>query len=331
MSALFTILIILAALAALWLLAIRPNDGRQDRLRPFEETYIAHRGLHSAGNTDLPAEAAALAEGRSDNAVVRVDQTDFRKFIPENSMTAFRRAVEAGYGIELDVQLTADGQVVVIHDPDPARVTGVHGNVHEMTYAELSRLRLGPGGDADDGGSEESGEESTAERIPLFADVLALVNGRVPLIVEIKPEGEPLRTVEATAALLSDYQGVFCVESFHPMVLVWLKKHCPEMLRGQLSTDFGKDGVNIPAYQRGALTNLLVNFLAKPDFIAYRHIHKNQPSYRICRRLYRAVHAAWTIRSQDELDRARDVFTVFIFEGFEPDAAGSRNREDRRA
>ncbi|MBQ3401177.1 MAG: glycerophosphodiester phosphodiesterase [Lachnospiraceae bacterium] len=293
MIVLVIVIIILAALAVLWLLAIRPNDGRQELMRPFTETYIAHRGLHTAGNTD---EAAGNA-GRPASA-----GSAGEPFVPENSLAAFRRAAEAGYGIELDVQLTADGQVIVLHDPDPARVTGVHGNVSEMTYAELSELRLG----------------GTDERIPLFSEALALIGGRVPLVVEVKADGDPIRTAEAAAALLADHSGTYCVESFHPLVLVWLRKHCPEMLRGQLSTDFGKDGVPLPAHQRGALTNLLVNFLARPDFIAYRHIHKNQLSYRLCRRLYRAVHAAWTIRSQDELDRARDVFHVFIFEGFEP-------------
>ena len=300
MIALVIVIVIIAALAVLWLLAIRPNDGRQELMRPFTETYIAHRGLHTAGNTEAAAgspDNADASDGAAADGRVRTG------FVPENSMAAFRRAVAAGYGIELDVQLTEDGQAVVLHDPDPARVTGVHGKVYEMTYAELSELRLG----------------GTDERIPLFADVLAFVDGQVPLVVEIKPEGDPIRTAETAAALLSDYRGVFCVESFHPLVLVWLRKHRPEMLRGQLSTDFKKDGVPLPAHQRGVLTNLLVNFLAKPDFIAYRHTHKNQWSYRLCRRLYRAVHAAWTIRSQDELDRAKDVFHVFIFEGFEPE------------
>ena len=308
MIALVIVIVIIAALAVLWLLAIRPNDGRQELMRPFTETYIAHRGLHTAGNTEAAAYPTGQGHaGEADPAAgTAPSDGEGQLFVPENSMAAFRRAVAAGYGIELDVQLTADGQAVVLHDPDPARVTGVHGKVYEMTYAELSELRLG----------------GTDERIPLFADVLAIVDGQVPLIVEVKPEGDPIRTAETAAALLSDYRGVFCVESFHPLVLVWLKKHCPEMLRGQLSTDFKKDGVPLPAHQRGVLTNLLVNFLAKPDFIAYRHTHKNQWSYRLCRRLYRAVHAAWTIRSQDELDRARDVFHVFIFEGFEPEVGG---------
>ena len=241
-------------------------------MEPFEKQYIAHRGLFH--NED----------------------------IPENSMAAFSRAVEAGYGIELDVQLTADDRLVVFHDETLERMCGDKRVLHELTYDELQRLNL----------------LRTTEKIPLFKDVLSLINGAVPLIVEIKSEGRYLEASRLVNEMLRDYNGVYCLESFHPLVLLWFKKNNPEIIRGQLSTNFRKDRVKQPWWIKFFLTNLLCNCLTRPDFIAYNHEYAKQISFVLCRRLYHAVNAAWTIRDQEQLEKAKDIYQVFIFDSFIP-------------
>lgn len=266
-------LIIIALIAGLYLLAIRPNTGRQKQMEPFREKYIAHRGLFN--NAD----------------------------IPENSMSAFRKAVEAGYGIELDVQLTADNQLVVFHDETLNRMCGDERTLYKLSYEELNQLSL----------------LETNERIPLLKDVLALIDGLVPLVVEIKSEGRYLLTSELTNQMLLGYKGIFCVESFHPFVLKWYKKNNPAIIRGQLSTNYFRDGIDRPWGVQLALTNMLFNFMTKPDFIAYNHKFKKQLSYRLCRKFYNPVNVAWTVRSQNELEDARDTFEAFIFDSFIPE------------
>lgn len=257
-------------LVCLYLLSIRPNPGRGERMRPFREVLIAHRGLH-----DNPE-------------------------VPENSRTAFEKAVEAGYGIELDVQLTADDQLVVFHDETLRRVCGDPRKLHELTYAELADLRL----------------LGTEERIPLFRDVLALIGGRVPLLVEIKSEGRYPETTRLACEMLKTYDGLYIVESFHPMVLRQIRQDYPNVIRGQLSTHYTKEKVERPGYQRFLLTNLMLNFLSRPDFIAYDRQYPRQFSFRLCRALYHPVCFAWTVRSREELEEAKGPFQAYICESF---------------
>lgn len=128
--------------------------------------------------------------------------------VPENSMKAFANAVEKGVGIEFDVQLTKDGKVVVFHDASLKRVCGVDGLVQDHTYQELQAFGL----------------MDTDERIPLLEDVLALTDGKIPLLVEIKSETFDTTVAEKTDALLRKYKGEYVIESFHPWILHWYKK-----------------------------------------------------------------------------------------------------------
>lgn len=217
-------------------------------------------------------------------------------------MEAFARAVREEYGIELDVQLTADDQLVVFHDETLERVCGDARKLHELSYAELQKLRL----------------FGTEERIPLLRDVLALVGGKVPLVVEIKSEGRWPQTTKLACEMLRSYEGLYCVESFHPMVVRWFRKNAPDILRGQLSTDFFREPNKLPRIARFLLTNLMLNFLSRPDFIAYDRRYLRLPSFRLCSALYRPVNAAWTVKSQSQMDEARGSYDVFIFEGFTP-------------
>ncbi len=243
-------------------------------MRPFETVLIAHRGLF-----DNDGDA------------------------PENTMAAFQRAIDAGFAIELDVQTTSDGQLVVFHDPDLKRLAGVDLKISETTYEELLRHPLG----------------RSDERIPLFADVLALVAGQVPMVVEIKISSAYRKTTRMAARMLQSYKGIYCVESFHPLALFWYRRHMPNILRGQLSMDFKYCEEKVPMLIKIFMTNLWFNFISKPDFIAYNHRDKRTRGFSICRKIFHAKTAAWTIKSQKELEQARDMFDMFIFDSFLPE------------
>ena len=221
---------------------------------------------------------------------------------PENSLPAFKKAVEAGYGIEFDVQLTKDHIPVVFHDESLKRVCGVNKNVRDLTYDELQALSL----------------FHSSEKIPTLKEVLTLVDGQVPLIIEIKVYASPSDVCIYSDALISSYNGVYCVESFHPLALRWYKIHRPDVIRGQLSSNF-KDEKNVESPERSLVHHLLTNFLCRPDFIAYDHKYKSNLSRCICRYLFGSLSVSWTIRSQDELDACKDDFDLFIFERFEPE------------
>lgn len=271
---LLILLLIVIFLILFYLFLIKPNTKRKSLMKPFEEVFIAHRGLF-----------------------------DNKTNAPENSLLAFRKAVQAGYGIELDIQLTKDQKMVVFHDASLKRMCGVDRILTECTYQELQQYTLA--------GSQE--------RIPLFEDVLKIVKERVPMVIEIKPEGDCIKTARMLAERMSDYQGIYCIESFHPGVVGWYRKHRPEVLRGQLSTDFKKNKIACTPIQNFVLSNLLLNFYAKPDFIAYNYKYADQFSYKLCRKLYHGENVAWTIRSQEQLEAAKEIFDVFIFDSFIPD------------
>ena len=265
-------IIIIAALIALYLFSLRTNNVRRD-FSEFKNKYIAHRGLFN------------------------------NKDIPENSMPAFIKAVESGYGIELDVQLTQNGVPVVFHDDNLNRMCSVDLILHELTYEELSSHKL----------------IETDEIIPLFTDVLNTVNGQVPLIIEIKPSGDSIETLKKVMEILREYKGEYCIESFDPKVIYYLKRSFPKVKRGILSNDFLKNKNSMNLFARFIATNLLYNFLIKPDFIAYNFIYYNQISYKICRKLYSPLNVAWTVRSNDDMKIAKAGFDVIIFDSFTPD------------
>lgn len=266
------ILAVAAVFIALYLAAIKPRLSKHREWASFKGVYYAHRGLHdNAGDA------------------------------PENSLAAFQKAVDAGFGIELDVQLTKDKVPVVFHDATLRRVCGQEGKVCEYTYEQLQQFSL---------------YEST-ERIPRFEDVLKLVDGKVPLIVEIKEEKEDTSVCPAADRLLRNYTGVYCIESFNPPVLEWYRRNHNEVLRGQLADGFLKTGkFHGPLYF--ALEHLLLNWIGQPDFIAYNHKYAGNLSRRICRGLYKNMAVAWTIKSEEELEAAKDSFDLFIFDSFLP-------------
>ncbi len=262
---------VLLVLTVLYLAAICPRLRRPD-MSALHGVYYAHRGLYD-------------------------NKTD----APENSMAAFKKAVDGGYGIEFDVQLTKDRVPVVFHDETLLRICGADRKVRDCTWDELQQYRL-------------CGSDAT---IPLLSDVLALVDGKVPLIIEIKGHEKASEVCGYSDPLIAAYKGPYCVESFDPRIVVWYRKNRPEVIRGQLSSCFDKPGKR-ESFVQTIVHYLLLNCMAKPDFIAYNHQHKHNISRVLVCRLFGALSVTWTIQSQQELDAARDAFELFIFEGFLP-------------
>ena len=196
---------------------------------------------------------------------------DNRSKAPENSLEAFRLAVVNGYGIELDVQITKDLVPVVFHDYDLKRTCGVDKKVRDLDYEELCQYKL----------------FESQEKIPSLREALDCIGGRVPIIVELKIPWKPDDTCVAVSKELDGYNGLYCIESFNPFGLGWYKKHYPNIVRGQLSTDFVKEKIEGSRVQYFILKHLLFNFHTKPDFIAYQHKYKKALSFTICRKLYR--------------------------------------------
>ncbi|MCL2050779.1 MAG: glycerophosphodiester phosphodiesterase [Lachnospiraceae bacterium] len=260
----------------IYLFLIMPSFRLKPGFHLINSIYFAHRGLHDN----------ALGKGKS--------------AAPENSLKAFERAVTAGYGIELDVLLTKDSQVVVFHDETLERMCGVAGAVIDYTYEELKQFTL-----------MESGE-----RIPLFADVLKLVDGRVPLIVEYKIVNHNLSVLPLGDELLREYKGQYVIESFHPFALRWYKQNNQAVIRGQLADRF-TEKKEYQSFQYWLLQNLLLNFITKPDFIAFNHEHQGMWSRTICRVFFGNKAVAWTLKTPEELEKVRTKFDWFIFEGFE--------------
>jgi glycerophosphoryl diester phosphodiesterase len=262
------IIIVLIILIVIYLYMVAPRMTEKPDRKGFLGVHYAHRGLF---DNDTCA--------------------------PENSLCAIRKAVEAGYGIEFDIQLSKDDIPVVFHDASLKRMCGVDGKVWEYTLDELQKMKLA----------------YSEETIPTFEQVLQVVGGKVPLIIEYKMDRVDTKVCELGNAILEKYEGPYCIESFHPVAVQWYKKNRPDVVRGQLSEDFVKRGKKGIAFW--ALTHLLTNFMARPDFIAYHHKDADVFSRRVCKWLG-ALSVAFTIKSDEEYHRAKDKFDLFIFDSF---------------
>lgn len=216
---------------------------------------------------------------------------------PENSLLAFQKAVDAGYGIELDVQLSKDNQLIIFHDASLKRMCGVDGKVWNYTLEELQQMKL----------------LHSDQTIPTFQDFLKIVDGKVPFILEYKLDRAQTKVCELANEVLKDYKGAYCVESFHPLALLWYRKNRPNVLRGQLCEEFFRD----KKYKRNLLMTILsflvFNVVTRPDFIAYNHLHADNISRRICK-ILGALSVTYTIKSKDEYKRNIKNFDLFIFD-----------------
>lgn len=234
---------------------------------------------------------------------------------PENSMAAFRAALEGGYGIEFDLHLLKDGNIAVIHDSDLSRVTGQAGIVEDLVTADLASFRL----------------KGTEETIPQFRQVLELFNGKAPLIIELKTyKGNYAALAEAACQMLEGYNGPYCIESFDPYAVYWLKQNRPDIIRGQLSENFLRSKNSNSRIVNFIGTYCMENFLTKPDFLAYEYGARNNLSVFLCRKLWKLQGVSWTIRTPEQLETAEAEGWIPIFERFVPenhskDAEGNFN------
>lgn len=222
--------------------------------------------------------------------------------IPENSMKAFQEAVQHGYGIELDIQRTKDNKIVVFHDHTLTRMCGIDLPVCELTYKELQKFTL----------------MNSKEHIPLLQDVLNLVNGQVPLLVEIKLPTVKTLTCRLADELLQNYSGKYCIESFNPLALRWYKKNRKEIIRGQLSANLTKPVAKGGYFLSFLVKYLLLNFLGKPDFISYCYKDQHNISFLLQKYIYKTPVFAWTVRSSLVFKKQKNCFDSIIFDSFIP-------------
>lgn len=257
--------------AALYLFALagRRNHPGMEKLRGWS---YAHRGLHGDG-------------------------------VPENSMAAFRAALENGFGIELDVHLLQDGGLGVMHDSALKRTTGREGRMEALTTAQLADYTL----------------EGTGETIPAFAQVLALFAGKAPLIIELKTAGDNVDALCRTVCqALEGYEGPYCIESFDPRCVRWLRVHRPDIIRGQLAENFLRSGQGFPKPFLWAMRCNLLDFYTRPDFIAYQFADRRTLSNCLCRKLLGIQGVSWTLCCREDYDTAVREGWLPIFEGFRP-------------
>ena len=222
----------------------------------------------------------------------------------ENSLSAFASARDEGFGIELDVRLSGDGRMVVFHDDTLTRVAGIDKRVDELTLDELKTCRL-------------SGTEDT---VPTLSEVLELIDGRVPLLIEIKEDAGKSAVTRALVKELEGYRGPYIVESFNPLSLKLFRRLRPDVPIGILAQHFCRRDEYRGKALYFILQNMLLNFLYVPDFVAYDHTDSDMLSLKLARSLFGTVTVAWTVRSEEEGRVAKThKFDSIIFENYLPD------------
>ena len=267
------LLTLLIVLAVLFTVLIAPRTIGAASLDHMEGYHYAHRGYHD-GNVA----------------------------VPENSLASFQAAIDAGYGIELDVQLSSDKIPMVFHDADLLRVCGVEGKIWDYTCQELQAMQL----------------FGTEETIPTLAQALELIGGQVPILVEYKMDKVDTDVCAYSHELLKNYDGPYAVQSFHPFALFWYRQNAKDVPRGILSKNFirdkqekGKD----PSIVDFLTTNLMLNVVGYPDFIAYDWQDADYFALKLCR-LMGAPTSTWTLKDPAHYEQVQGQFDLYTFEGF---------------
>lgn len=220
--------------------------------------------------------------------------------IPENSVAAFENALTHNLPIELDVQLTSDKKIIVFHDDSFLRLTGVDKYVNLSSWDSIKEYRI----------------NHTSQTIPLLSDVLDLVNGKVPLLIETKNFYRPNALEENLVELLKSYRGEFAVQSFNPLAVRWLKNNAPEIMRGQISARFRE--MPVPLHYKYILRNLTLNFTAKPHFINYNIDDLPYLPVELYRNHGLPI-LSWTVQTKAQLLKARELCDNFVFEKLSPE------------
>lgn len=257
---------VLVPIGVLALIAFCLYPGRRGRDLRLPTRYFAHRGLHG------------------DDA-------------PENTPAAFIAARKAGFGVELDLRLTADGETAVFHDAHLERLCGHVGRIETLAAADIGCLPV-------------LGSEQT---VPMLKTALEALDG-APVLCDIKGRGirDRLRVIRAAWPILQRYPGPVMIESFDPFVLIWARRHQPQMLRGLLATPHN-------SFFLPTSISLLFCRLTRPDFIAYNCGQAPSVLYLLCRLLYKPAAIAWTVTGPDvERKAIRRHYDAFIFEGYDP-------------
>ena len=218
--------------------------------------------------------------------------------IPENSIKAFELCVQKGYAIELDVNMTKDGYLVVFHDTNLKRMTGIKYNVSDLNLNEIKKLKL----------------LGTENRIPTLEDVFLLVDGKVPLMIEIKRNDKFEELMPKLISMLDKYNGEYVVKSFDPRIVYWLKKNAPHITRGQLAAKNIREVKS--RIMKFLLGKMFFNIFTKPHFISYQYTNMNYKMYKKQKRKGREV-AVWTVKSKDEYLKIKDICDMVIFENEE--------------
>ncbi|HZK10546.1 MAG TPA: glycerophosphodiester phosphodiesterase family protein [Clostridia bacterium] len=247
-------------MGVLFLYLIKPRFKNKKKLRKFLKWNYAHRGLHGGDRA-------------------------------ENTLSAFKAAVNNGYAIEMDARSCKD-RVVIHHDEDLKRSVGVDMRLDELDFASLGNYYLFGG----------------KETIPSLEEALEVVDSKVPILLEIKSEKNHFKNASDVQAIMDKYEGPYLIESFHPLVLLWYRLHRPEIIRGQLSAGNVEEGF----FTSTAMALLLFNIISRPDFIAYEKKGGLSPCLLYLLGTPSFVH---TLRSHSE---RKWYFNVSIFEDYLP-------------
>ena len=267
------LLTILIVLAVLFTVLIAPRTIGQASLSHMEGYHYAHRGYHD-GNVA----------------------------VPENSLSSFQAAIDAGYGIELDIQLSSDKVPMIFHDADLDRICGVEGKIWDYTCAELQEMHL----------------FGTDEVIPTLAEALALIDGQVPILVEYKMDKVDTDVCAMSHELLKDYDGPYAVQSFHPFALFWYRQNANDIPRGILAKNFIRD--NKAKGEKSDIidfltTNLMLNVIGYPDFIAFDYQDADYFALKLCR-IIGSKTSTWTLKDPAHYEQVKGQFDLYTFEGF---------------
>ena len=183
--------------------------------------------------------------------------------IPENSLLAFEKAIRNNYIIELDLHLLKDGRVVVFHDNNLKRMTGLDCKIKDCSYNEIKKLRL----------------LNTNEKIPLFEEVLSLVSGKVTILIELKYDVKVGKLENKVLEILKKYNGNYAIQSFNFRSVMWLKKNANEIVKGQLVNNFFHE---------------IFAIISQPDFVSY---NINYIDRKISKNTKEQVCIGWTIKN----------------------------------
>jgi glycerophosphoryl diester phosphodiesterase len=227
---------------------------------------IAHRGLH-----------------------------DGNKNIPENTCLSVQHAIGKGYPVEVDVHLTKDNKIIVMHDDNLVRMVGVDKKIRELTYDELSEYTI----------------KNSTEKIPLLTEVLDIVNGKGFILIEIKTYNDVGPLEKEIVKILDNYNGKFAVQSFNPFAVKWFKDNRPEYMRGLLSCGFDHDKFNF--IKRVVLRNLWLLRVVNPHFVSYEISDLTKKKAEKIKRNNMKL-LTWTVDDEKKHQKALELCDGEIFE-----------------